>query len=423
MKKFYLPFLLFALSFVVVSCSHADEDFSEAGKLPSSEVQGGIFAEPDGSKELTGTQNNKVKNLLEAIGTDFAKGLGLGFGIEEWQLTEIKTFTDKLVTGCDTDYKKFLTIYNYVGDEIKYESYNYVDNDPYPVFANKKAVCQGYSNLLKVMCYTQNIPAIVVRGNLFYNNIFYGAHAWNYVYADGEWHVCDPTNKSTVGGGPYAMSSTSYNNTLKVLSIDAVIFEDENFTYTYNDEHLNVHTVKSNNSQVVVPYSVCGYKLTSFNPTATFPTTVEELVIGSNIQTLGRQDYIVGINHYANNVSSIQIDPENEYFESYENVVYEKSGSSYKLISIAPATKKVELKPITYFDKECAIKDHKNLEVIIFSPGTEVIDAYSVENCPNLHTAYVPTDTEVSADAFYDVAANFQIIRGDYTGIPQIKED
>lgn len=423
MKKIYSLFSVIFLLTVMASCTEDTDMFENAGSDPSF-VQESMFPEEDDSQSLRGSTGvAKVRYLLEAVGPEFATKLGISLKIEESQIQEIKTFTDNLVADCATEKDKFYAIYNYVGDNINYAHQGYVDNDPYPVFVTKQAVCQGYANLLKVMCYTQNIPCLVVNGNLFHGGIFYGAHAWNYAYADGAWYVCDPTNKSTVGGGPYSIKSSIYVNNLKVFSIDAVLFEDENFTYTFTNEVINVNSVKSSNSQVIVPFSTNGYKITSFNPTVNFPDEVKELIIGKNIETLGREDYIIGISHYANKLESIYIDPENEYYESNSNVVYQKVDGTYKLTFIAPMVKEVVLKPIIAFGKDNSIKYHDNLESIVFSPGTKYIDDYSVEFCKNLHTAYIPDDTEVSSKAFDGVASDFKIVRGDYTNVPEIKAE
>lgn len=425
MRNLYTFVSIVSLLFAVASCSNEDvfiiDDFNNS---PSEQSAQSIFSEPDDSKELTGEPNVKIKDLLSAVGADFAHSLGVNIKIETSEIEEIKSFTDQLVANCTTEKAKFETIYNYVGTEIAYAHNGGVDNNPYPVFKTKSAVCQGYANLLKVMCYTQKIPALVVNGDLYYGGKYYGSHAWNYVCADNVWYVCDPTNKSTVGGGPYEMNSLEkYNSNLVTFSIDEILFEDENFTYVYSNEMINVHSVKSTDASVVVPYSIQGYKITSFNPAKMFPYQVKELIIGSNIKSFGREDYIVGINHYANQVESIQIDPENEYFESYSNVVYTKVDGTFKVLSIAPAVKTVELKPITAYYKENSIKYHNNLEVLIFSPGTQYIDAYAVEYCPKLHTAYVPNDTQLNRNSFSGVAQGFRVIRGDYTCIKPVEMD
>lgn len=382
-----------------------------------------FFAQADDSKVLTGDPNEQVGRLLTDVGPEFAKGLGLNLKIEDWMIEEIKLFTDELVADCATEREKLDAIYAFVGDEVEYVHQGYVDNDPYAVFTERKAICQGFANLLKVMCYTQDIPALVANGNLIYNGMFYGAHAWNYVCADGKWYVCDPTNKATMGGGPYGIRAFSSYSHLVVSYLDAILFEDDGFTYVYNENMINVNSIKGGKEQVVVPYSTNGYKVTSFNPTTMFPDEVRELVIGANIEYMGREEYIIGINHYANKVESIQIDPESNYFTSFHNVVYKKTDGYLTLLAIAPGVKEIELKPLVVFDKDNAIKYHDNLESVVFVPGTQSINDYAVEFCPKLHTAYIPVDTEVSENAFDGVASDFEIIRGDYTNIPQIKMD
>lgn len=422
MKNLYSPLLFLFLIVGIVSCSNEEIFLVDSSEQASEQAIQSIFSEADDSKELTGEANVKIKELLADVGSDFAKSIGVNISIQSHEVEEIKSFTDQLVANCVTEKARFEAIYNYVGSEIAYAHNGGVDNNPYPVFKTKSAVCQGYANLLKVMCYTQGIPALVVNGDLYYGGKYYGSHAWNYVCADGVWYVCDPTNKSTVGGGPYEMNSlSSYNSNLVAFSIDEILFEDDNFTYVYANEMVNVHSIKSTDASVVVPYSINGYKITSFNPAKMFPYQVKELIIGSNIKSFGREDYIVGINHYANQVESIQIDPENEYFESYSNVIYAKVDETLKVLCVAPAVKVVELKPITAYYKENSIKYHDNLEVLIFSPGTQYIDAYAVEFCPKLHTAYVPNDTQLDRNSFSGVAQGFRVIRGDYTCIKPVE--
>ena len=88
--------------------------------------------------------------------------------------------------------------------------------------------------------------------------------------------------------------------------------------------------------------------------------------------------------------------------------------------------KTVELMPIEVIYKN-TIYDHPGVEAIIFAPGTKRIENWAIENCPNLKVAYVPEDAEVAPNAFgtlgRDVHRDFQIVRGDYTNIPQIKAD
>jgi hypothetical protein len=81
--------------------------------------------------------------------------------------------------------------------------------------------------------------------------------------------------------------------------------------------------------------------------------------------------------------------------------------------------KSVELLPIKVMEKNY-ITNHKGMEEVILPNGTEELQDYAFENCPNLKRAYIPEDTKVSEKAFYSVHADFQIIRGNITGIPEI---
>jgi hypothetical protein len=82
----------------------------------------------------------------------------------------------------------------------------------------------------------------------------------------------------------------------------------------------------------------------------------------------------------------------------------------------------VELMPMEKIYKN-TLYDHSGVEVLIVAPGTKKIEAWGIEKCPNLKIAYVPKDVEIDKNAFADVHSSFLIIRGDYTNIPEIRED
>lgn len=412
MKLRYTILSLCAASMLFTACSNDSDIMSLDTENVPHYSQAVTFPEADGSKVLTGDGTAKVRKLLEATGSNIEKGLGR-ISITDEQYNEIKVFTDDLVKNDTTEKAKFNRIYDWVITNIKYDL---SDNDPYSVFKNKKGVCQGYANILTTMLHTQSILSFVANGQL----VGYGGHAWNYVYHSGEWYVCDPTNPYFHSGMSKGVASIRLMSAYKKLqpsSVDAVLFEDEKCTYTYANSELNIASIKSTDEQLVLPYSINGFTITSMNPTEKLPSTVKEIYIGKNITTLGTD--IIGLSYLAPSVEVLSVDPENKSIESFSNVIYKNDGSIYL---IAPAATFIELKPIKYFDKESRIKDHKNLESIVFVPGTELIGAYAVENCPKLHTAYVPNNTEVEDRAFYGVAKNFQIVRGDFTNIPEIKE-
>lgn len=146
------------------------------------------YPQPDGSVYLNGTPSKSLVTLLKK--TDLEQALVLGeTNITEAQYQEIKDFTDDLVKDCTDDTGKYNAIFKWDSTNIVYD---YAGNDPYPVFTSRWGICQGYSNLMKVMLLTQGIPVLVANGYC------YGmGHAWNYTYCGGKWIICDATNKGS----------------------------------------------------------------------------------------------------------------------------------------------------------------------------------------------------------------------------------
>lgn len=408
MKKFYILTAVAALSATLFSCSDNDGLNSLDVTTESSKTNTVSFPEDDGSYDLSTRQPQvRVRKLLETTGPDVARGLGY-INITDAEYAEIAAYTDSLVADCKSEADKYSMIFSDVAS-ITY-TYDILSNEPYEVFKSRKAICQGYANLLTVMMHSQGIPCLNVNGML----VGVGGHAWNYVYYNDRWYVSDPTNNARY----YIGSQSSYGH-LQPQSMAVDIFEDESFVYNYNEGMLNIRQVKSTNAQAVVPYSVGGIKITSFNPDTMMPAEVSELYLGSNITSIGEN--FVGLRTYGKYLSVIEVDPENKAFETFSNVIYKKSGMTSVPFLIAPAATFVELKPVANFDKESPIRWHDNLEVVVFAPGTKSLGAYTVEACPKLHTAYVPSDTEIDENAFVGVAENFVVVRGDYTNIPDIK--
>jgi hypothetical protein len=406
MKKIYTIFS-FALSAMLLSACTSDSDKFNLEPDNQESVTRIEFPESDGSRDLT-TMSSTIamaRVLFTKAGRDAATTLGRHIEIADNEYQEIANFTNELVAGASNEQQKYNKIFSWITGNIKYEL---GDQRPYSVFTNKKGVCQGYADLLTVMCHTQQIPCVTVNGML----VPYGGHAWNYLNCDGEWYVSDPTNN-----GKFRMKDTSgsYDH-LVIQEIQATLFEDELCTYSFYNSSLNVESIKDGNTQVVIPYSVENIIISSVNPTLYVSEDVKELYLGKNIKTVDKEG-TSSLSTLAKGIEVVVVDPENTVLESFSNVIY-RDGQMY---FIAPSAKFIELRPIE-FDKDSKLKNLSKLESIVFAPGTKSIGAWAVEYCPMLHTAYIPNDTEVHKNAFSGVAADFQIIRGDYTNIPQIKE-
>lgn len=381
------------------------------------------FPEPDNSTEFNRLDPAaSVRMLLEKAGTECTDTLGR-IEITEEQYNEIKAFTDNLVSGLTTQYDIYRKCFTWITSNVKYAQ-GYVDNNPYPVFKNKTAVCQGYANLLHVMMRTQGIPAMVVNGwldSVIYDGMLSGlGHAWNYVCCDGIWFVSDATNNLQ-----YQMSNLSqYKSKLAPTSMDVVVFKEDDCWVNFNECRLNISKVITEKDFFVTPYSVEGFKVTCFNPFESLPSNVRELYIGENIESLG--DNTVGLNIYAPNVEFVSVAPGNKnylshagavyYSKSYVPVEYWVSVNRNVPAYIPAALKRLELYandvPATgiVYDKN-AIYHMDGIEEIRFPEETAKLESYAVEKCPNLKVAYVPKDAEVSSSAFYGVHNDFRIER------------
>ena len=405
MKTLHFLFILCLQALLLISCGSDSNDEPVAPPTPEPEkpsyITGinaivaptGTFAKDDGASTLDGSSAKNVARLLEKAGPDIIKGMG-NINISEAQYKEIKTFTDKLVEGKDTEMNVYREIFKWIVTNINYAS-GYVDNDPYPVFQTKQAICQGYANLLTVMLHSQDIPCMNANGML--NPV--GGHAWNYVWLD-EWYVSDPTNN-----GHFRMADFESNKHLDPMSLDAVLFEDEHFVFNFYERHLNLRQVKQSGKQLTVPFSTNGFKVTSFNPITNLPSEVEEIYIGKNIETLGES--IIGLNQHAPSVKYAYVDKENKKMESYGQVVYRNDIPYY----VPASAETIQFKGIATFGKNFLV-DHQHVQTVVIQPGTKTLEAYAFENCLNLQKAYIPEETKVDGNAFYKVHSSFKITRG-----------
>ena len=417
-KTLFLSFLASLAMFT--SCNDDTNEYSNdelQQSNPSFDYTRADFPKDDGSPKATGTIPTIAARLLLNADVEFCTDTVGHMDITDEQFNEIKAFADGLVAGCKTDKERYQACFDWITKNIKYgHQYpdgSYVDNNPYPVFTTKYAVCQGYANLLFTMLRSQGVPVLVTNG---YANP-YGGHAWNYVYCDNAWWVSDPTN-----GGSWGIKAFGSYAHLWPYSFDAILYVEQGCKFNYAWCHHNVCAIEDTNaSEFVIPFSVKGYQVTSFNPSFPLPASIKDIYLGKNIETLGEESEIIGLNLYAPNVENIHVDPANPNLASYLGAVYRKNGSDLQLYVIPAGMKCLEMMPTeTLYKNMVCYQD--NLEVVIIAPGTKKIENWAFEQCPNLKIAYVPEDVEIANKAFADVHPDFQIIRGDFTNIPEVRE-
>lgn len=412
-KLLLLPFVAAALSFTACSENELIPE-NPAIDQPTIDETRVTFAEDDGSKAFNIYSHpcEIARDLITSVPANYIHEMTDTLGranITPAQYSEIQAFAQELTKGLSTDKEKYLKCYDWVRLNVKYE---YSDNDPYPVFKNRKGICQGYANLLFIMLHSIDVPAFVCNGQI--NVSPYGGHAWNYVYCDGNWYVSDPTNS-----GSWSVESVSDYNWLLPSSFDVVLSKSNGVWFNYYEYKLNIGHVESSDEVFVVPFSALGYRVASFNPTMPISQNIKQINIGKNIETLG-ENYM-GLAYNATSVEYIEVDPGNDTFASYLGIVYRKNGNEFQLTHIPAAMKHVELMPMETMYKN-TVYEHNGVEVLVVAPGTKKIEPWGVENCPNLKIAYVPEDTEIADNAFTGVHPDFRLIRGDYTNVPEIRE-
>ena len=334
--------------------------------------------------------------------------------IKDDEFQEIKEFTDNLVKG-ETDQVKIMDIiFFWVADNIKYD---FADNDPYPVFKNRKAVCQGYANLYKVMLLTQNIPVISINGLANIGGHMSG-HAWNYSYANGDWFMADPTNRRI----DMAVNISGYDSDYQPLSAELALFENDSYLFEFSGGHLNIASVKQETEKLSLPYSAGGFVVTSFNPEKDMPAEIKEVYIGKNISLIG-VDGSIGLKQYGKSIEMVYIDSANPELESINGVVYLKKGDTVTPYFIPYGMTRIEFKPNKVYGKGL-VYGHENLEEMYFPDGVEKIEDYAVEACPKLKYVSIPEKAEVSENAFYGMSQEIEIHRrSEGSGIPVVTVD
>ena len=403
MKKHILVFSLAAAGSLFSAC---DKQYENVESFPNQEAvstesyYAPTFAEPDKSTKLTGTPYENLKAIFEATGPSIITDLGR-MEITDDQFLEIAEFTDNLVKGYSSQMDKYDVIFKWITKNIKYGQ---SDPNPYAVFINKLCVCQGYANLLTVMCHTQDIPTVVVNGFLNGYGV-YGGHAWAYTCPDNTWIVSDPTN-----GGSWKMSNVGGYTHLFPSEADVDLFADKHAIYRYYDYNINVDEVTTTENPLIIPYSAGGFVITSFNPSVDLPEAITDVYVGENITTFG-ETYNMGLYDHGKNLQAIHVDENNPSLMSHKGVVYRKNGDEAQLYYIPGNMRFIELMPMEIVEKN-TIYNHYGVEEIYFPKGTKMIESYAIENCPKLERVYIPEDADFPSNALYNCPKNVEVIRG-----------
>ncbi len=330
------------------------------------------------------------------------------------ELNEIKIATNKIVAGNSTETDKYNAIFKWIIKEIAYElvpeNGSRDANRAGRILKNRKAVCQGYANLLKAMCYTQNIPAVITLGACYWQGKFIGDHAWNYVYVDGKWIVSDPTWHRQFKEVEEFEKHSYY---LRPHTLAQNLSSNKWFDVAYRNELISFIKFKfAAPVAIKLPLSWQGLAIASLDPIKLIPKHIKSLQLSNNIISFGKEENnasgIVNMG-YGKFIEQFGIADDNPVLEFADGVVYKAKGNKMGILYILDTQATIKLKYGEIFDKNIII-NKANLKHLYFPTTATRIEAYAVEHCPLLETVYIPKGCHYEKKAFFDCNSSFKIV-------------
>lgn len=112
--------------------------------------------------------------------------------ITDAQFEELRQAALQAVAGCTTQYEKIKAIMAFVADRTYYDYYAYYNNkpsywSPYEVYEQKRAMCSGYSSLMRTLCISIGIPCMDLEGHAHEYNAVYDSENGKWIFADATW--------------------------------------------------------------------------------------------------------------------------------------------------------------------------------------------------------------------------------------------
>lgn len=107
-----------------------------------------------------------------------------------------------------SDQKKIDKIYNYIVNNIRYDSSitklpsGYIPNIN-TTYSSKKGICYDFASLFAAMLRSVGVPTKLIKGE---SSNVEGYHAWNEVYINGKWRIVDTSYDSQLKAGGYSIS-------------------------------------------------------------------------------------------------------------------------------------------------------------------------------------------------------------------------
>ncbi len=130
---------------------------------------------------------------------DYRKADSIALSYSKKKYKNVAELVPFLIQNLNTEQEKFRVIFRWITENIEYNRSASGLNESGKVLKRNKAVCIGFSRLLKEMCDAANIPCQVIVGYTKTDVSDIGRklrktdHAWNCVLLYGVWYLCDVT--------------------------------------------------------------------------------------------------------------------------------------------------------------------------------------------------------------------------------------
>lgn len=145
-----------------------------------------------------GCQLAKGQQNIDPTTFDYSKADSIALNFPKKKYKSYTELVAPLTKNLQTDHEKFRVLFRWITDNISY-SYGNRSGDADKVVKSEKAVCIGYSTLLKEMCVSAGIECEIIIGYSKTNINDIGKklketnHAWNAVKLYDKWYLLDVT--------------------------------------------------------------------------------------------------------------------------------------------------------------------------------------------------------------------------------------
>lgn len=167
------------------------------------------------SYTLLSAGNASLKDYAHNRANIFSKADLHALAVSEQSFKNIEELSRALCISELNEVEKVRSIYFWLAKSISYDN-EALSNNRFTsqaadsVFANQKAVCEGFANLFVQLCRASGIDARSITGyvkdDLYDNNkiLTYPNHVWNAVKIDQKWHLLDVTWASFKDTAPHS---------------------------------------------------------------------------------------------------------------------------------------------------------------------------------------------------------------------------